>query len=63
VVAGDNQSVAGTLLWNAAKHIAVPLGFEHNPIFATLFAERFINRVVQAMVYELLTGKQRATVK
>ena len=62
-VACDNQSVAGTLLWNAAKHIAVPLGCEHDPIFTTLFAERFINRVVQAMVYELLTGKQRATAK
>lgn len=62
-VADDNQSVAGTLLWNAAKHVAVPLGCEHDPIFATSFGTLFINRVAQALVYELLTGKQRAPAK
>jgi hypothetical protein len=62
-VADDNQSVAGTLLWNAAKHVAAPLGCEHDPIFATSFGALFINRAAQALVYELLTGKQRAPAK
>jgi hypothetical protein len=55
--ATDNvDNVAGTLLWNAAKHVAAPLGFDQQLQFTTLFSTLFLRRVQQAAVLEFLTG-------
>lgn len=59
VTTADAGRTAGTVLWNAGKHVAVPLGFEHDPIFTTMFENLFVGRLMGALVYEFLTGKER----
>jgi hypothetical protein len=57
----DANTMAGTLLWNAAKHIGEPLGMDRNCLFATFLGNVFLTRVKEALVYELLTGSARET--
>jgi hypothetical protein len=54
----DINGMAKTLLWNAAKHVAVPLGFEPDILVAAMFGTEFVERVKRALVYELLTGNE-----
>jgi hypothetical protein len=57
-IPSDDEPTGGTLLWEAAKHIAAPLDCSTNPVFLVLFASNFLDRLInQAMVYELLTGQ------
>lgn len=49
------DKMAGTLLWNAAKHVGEPLGYG-GFLFITVFENAFLARVKEALVYELLTG-------
>ena len=58
-VSNDINRMAGTLLWNAAKHVGVPIGFERHFMYTTTFGILFLMRVNQALVYELLTGKEK----
>ncbi len=44
---------------NAAKHVGVPIGFERHFMYTTTFGILFLMRVNQALVYELLTGKEK----
>lgn len=60
-VTSDVNTMAGTLLWNAAKHIGEPLGMGRNCLFVTVFGNIFLTRVKEALVYELLTGSARET--
>jgi hypothetical protein len=61
-IPSDDEGTAGTLLWEAAKHIGEPLDCGTNPIFLVLFASNFLDRLInQAMVYELLTGQVQHT--
>jgi hypothetical protein len=55
----DIDRIAGTLLWNAGKHVGVPVGLESHFMFKMMFANFFLTRVERALVYELLTGKEK----
>jgi hypothetical protein len=55
----DIDRMAGTLLWNAAKHVGAPLGLGRHFMFTTIFGTQFLMRVTGALVYELLTGQQK----
>ena len=53
-----DEGTAGTLLWEAAKHVGEPFGARAsgNPIFLVMLGVRFWwTRFKQALVYELLT--------
>lgn len=58
-VSKDVDKMAGTLFWNAAKHIGEPLGLERHFLFTQTFGVLFLRRVERALIYELLSGKQR----
>jgi hypothetical protein len=55
----DMDRIAGTLLWNAAKHVGLPVGLPEHFMFTILFGNFFLMRVKRALVYELLTGKEK----
>jgi hypothetical protein len=57
-VSGDTDKMAGTLFWNAAKHVGAPIGFERNFLFTQMFGTLFLERVNRAAVRELLIGKK-----
>jgi hypothetical protein len=44
-------------LWNAAKHVAVPVGYECHHLFTKLFGIYLMERVERALIFELLTGQ------
>jgi hypothetical protein len=52
---------AGTLLWNAAKHVGEAAGIERNHIFVTMFNSVFLQGIERAFVFELLTGRPRSS--
>jgi hypothetical protein len=54
---GGEPPYAGTLLWEAAKHIGYPLGCDKDAIFHAAFVEAFVDRVTRAPIFELLTGQ------
>ena len=54
----DVDKMAGTLLWNAGKHVGDPLGTGRDVLFVTMFGSVFLTRVKAALVYELLTGRE-----
>jgi hypothetical protein len=56
---GAEPPFAGTLLWEAAKHIGCPLGRDRDLFFITFFMKVFMDRVVQDSIFELLRGKTR----
>jgi hypothetical protein len=57
-VPDKDEGTGGTLLWEAAKHVGEPFGARvtGNPIFLMTFGLRFLERLNQALVCELLTG-------
>lgn len=55
----DVDRIAGTLLWNAAKHVGLPVGLQQHFMFIMTFGNCFLTRVNRALVYELLTGKEK----
>jgi hypothetical protein len=52
----DDEGTGGTLLWEAAKHIGMPLDSSTNPFFLMDFGKNFSDRLKNALVYELLSG-------
>jgi hypothetical protein len=59
-IAEAGEGTGGTLLWEAAKHIANPFGSSCDPFFLLNFGMNFLKRMREALVYELLTGQTRA---
>ena len=55
----DDSRMAGTLLWNAGKHVGVPVGLERHFTFIVIFGTLFLTRLKRALVYELLTGEEK----
>ena len=55
----DVDRIAGTLLWNASKHVGGPFGLERHFMFTMLFGTLFLMREERALIYELLTGNER----
>jgi hypothetical protein len=55
----DVDHMAGTLLWNASKHVGGPFGSGRDFMFTTVFGTLFLMRVERALVYELLTGNNK----
>jgi hypothetical protein len=51
-----NEPFAGTLFWEATKHIGAPLGARGNAFFL-VFGRFFFERWEQALIRELLTGR------
>jgi len=51
-----DEGAQGTLLWEAAKHVAEPFGFRAsaNPSFLVMFGVRFVEQLNGALVWELL---------
>ena len=56
---GDVNGMAGTLLWNAGKHVSVPAGLERHFTFIVMFGTLFLMRLKRALIYELLTGEEK----
>ncbi|MGH6868268.1 MAG: hypothetical protein ACREDA_05230 [Methylocella sp.] len=56
-VAGADEPQAGTLLWEAGKHLMEALGFGRSAWFQVRFANWFLESVKEALFYELLTGE------
>lgn len=56
-VAPPNGATKGTVLWEAAKHVAVQIGFQGDVIFQLAFSRRFAEKLKRASVRELLVGK------
>jgi hypothetical protein len=54
----DTDRMAGTLLWNAGKHVGEPAGLGRHFMFNIRFSTLFMLRVKRALIYELLTGKE-----
>ncbi|MGA3309935.1 MAG: hypothetical protein ABSD08_15170 [Xanthobacteraceae bacterium] len=52
---------AGTLFWEAGKHILEPFGCSENFILLKYFSILFLERLPMALVYELLTGRSDRT--
>jgi hypothetical protein len=57
-VSKDPDKMAGTLFWNAAKRVGMPIGFERHHLFTMMFGTLFLGRVQRALVRELLTGEK-----
>ena len=55
----DVDHMAGTLLWNASKHVSGPFGLECHFMFTMLFGKLFLMREKRALIYELLTGNEK----
>jgi hypothetical protein len=55
----DVDRMAGTLLWNASKHVGGPFGLECHLMFTMLFGTLFLMREKRALVYEFLTGNEK----
>jgi len=58
-VSSDANRMAGTLLWNAGKHAGLPVGLDRHFTFIIIFGTLFLERVKRALVYKLLTGKEK----
>ncbi len=61
-ISGENEGPADTVLWETAKHIGELFDGGNNHVFQTvgfniMFARDFLDRLKQACVYELLTGR------
>jgi hypothetical protein len=50
-------------LWNVAKHVAVPVGYERHFLFTKIFGICLIERVERALIFELLTGQHLSNAK
>jgi hypothetical protein len=59
-VPAENESPAGTLLWEAAKHVGEPVGLRTQRRFLAAFGSRFSNKLDDALIYELLVGRAHA---
>lgn len=53
----DGQGARGTVLWEAAKHVAPILVASDNPAFLAGFGICFLERLNRSLLYELLTGR------
>jgi elongation factor P hydroxylase len=53
------EGAKGTLLWEAGKHVMAALGLSEHIFFQVYFAKMFLESAIQAVVYELLSGKNR----
>lgn len=56
-MAEGEEGRGGTLMWEAAKHVGEPIGGSEDDFFLTAFGFYFVRRVYQALIYELLTGR------
>jgi hypothetical protein len=52
----EGKGAAGTLLWEAGKNIGKVIDADKNPLFLMFFGLRFLERLKQAEVQQLLTG-------
>jgi len=50
-------------LWNVAKHVAVPAGYEQLHLFTKIFGIYLMERVERSLIFELLTGQHVSTRK
>ena len=55
-VSDDINKMAGTLMWNAAKRIALPVGCDSDFFFITYFSLHFLERFKTSLIPELLSG-------
>jgi hypothetical protein len=65
LAAKEGQGTSGTVLWEAAKHVGSVFGdsdksqarASRHPVFLLTFAVMFMQRLQQALIYELLRGR------
>lgn len=57
-VPAEGAGAKGTLLWEAAKHVGEPIGLNRNPFFLMQFGTRFLKKLSNAFVRDLLVGKE-----
>lgn len=57
-VPAENAGAKGTLLWEAAKHVGEPIGLNAHPVFLLQFGTRLLERLNDALVGDLLVGRE-----
>jgi hypothetical protein len=57
-VPAENAGAKGTLLWEAAKHVAEPIGLNTHPVFLLQFGTRLLEKLNGALVGDLLVGRE-----
>jgi hypothetical protein len=59
-VPAENAGAKGTLLWEAAKHFGEPIGLNTHPVFLLQFGTRLLEKLENALIGDLLVGKEVA---
>jgi hypothetical protein len=59
-VPAENAGAKGTLLWEAAKHVGEPIGMNAHPVFLLQFGTRLLEKLENALIGDLLVGKEVA---